>query len=220
MKKTLAILAAALLAAAGLRGQECSTTWPYLYPEFRAGTIYMNGGTKIVQTLNVHLLRSRMHFIDAGLVKELVTSDVVAVEIGADRFIAVGQDIMQVVASNSEGFVSALRLGEFDKLQETGGAYGSSSTTAATTKLTSVEVSGRVNQSHMELWNNRRSGAEVGIRTTYYITAGGRTYRAKRSEIEETLSPERKAEFKAFLKSTKIKWNSPESLLELTDFLK
>lgn len=211
-----------LLAAPFVLGfsQECSTTWPYVYPEFREATIYMNAGEKILQEVNVHMLKSRLHFVDKGVIKEMITTDIVAVEIGGDKYVPVGTDIMLVVKSCPDGLVAALRVGEFDKLQETGGAYGSSSTSSATMKLTSVEVSGRVNQSHMELWQNRQTGAEVGVRTTYYIVTPGKTVRATRKDIEETLSPEGKAEFKNWLKANKIQWKSPESLIKIVEFLK
>lgn len=200
--------------------QECSTTWPYVYPEFREAVIYMNAGQKILQEVNVHMLKSRLHFVDKGVIKEMVPSDIVAVEIGGDKYVPVGSDIMLVVKSCPDGFVAAHRVGEFDKLQDPSGAYGSSSTTAATMSLTSVEVSGKVNQNHMELWQNRQNGAEVGVRTTYYIVAGGKAVKASRKDIEDTLDPARKAQFKDWLKANKIQWKNPESLLKLVEFLK
>ena len=42
---------------------------------------------------------------------------------------------------------------------------------------------------------------------------------ATKKGVEEAIGPERKAEFKNWLKSHKIKWNKPESVAEVISFI-
>lgn len=217
--KRIILTLVAVLSAFGLQAQKCSTMWPYLYPEFTEGTIYMKGGQKVLQQLNVHTLRGRLHFVDNGVIKEAVSDEVLLLQIGEDKYMCVNSDIMKVVASEERGFVAGHITGDFQKLNNTGGAYGTSTTNSATQKLTSIDVAGKVNQNHMEMWENRKNGELVDLVTKYYIVTPEQTIEATKKDIEDTLSPERKSEFKAWLKSNKIKWNDPQSLISLLDFI-
>lgn len=217
--KKIATLIIAIAACIAASAQECSTSWPYLYPEFREGTIYMKGGTKIQQQINVHVLKGRLHYIDKGVIKEAMTADVLVVKVGDDQYMAVGGDIMKVMASEERGFVAAHILGDFNKLSDTAGAYGTSTTNSSTTKLSSIDVAGKVNQNHMEMWENRHNGESVDLVYNYYIVTPEQIYKATRKTIDEVLEPERKAAFKTWLKSHKIKWNNAESILTVLDFL-
>lgn len=219
--KKLALLAASLLVAlAAFAQDETSTAWPYLYPEFREGTIYMAGGNTIVHTMNVHTLHGRLHYIDNGLVKEAMAKDILVVKIGDDKYMFIDGNLTRVMAENADGFVSALIVGDFASLNDAGGAYGSSTTSSATRKLSSIEVSGRVNQNHMEMWQSRHDGQTCKLVYTYYLTCAGQVYKATKKDIEDSIDEARKAEFKAFLKAHKIKWRDAASLLSLTEFLK
>ena len=218
MKKIILTLLT-VLAAIGLKAQDCSTSWPYLYPEFTEGTIYMKDGTKIVHQVNVHILHGRLHYIDKGVVKEALANDILLIKVGEDEYMNVNGDIMKVAAKNDKGLVAMLQLGDFDRLRETGGAYGSSTTSSATRKLTSIDVAGKVNQNHMELGESRHNGEAVDLVATYWLVTPGVTVEATQKAIRETLDDEGKAEFKKWLKQNKIKWKNPDSLLKLTEFL-
>jgi len=199
--------------------EECSTMWPYLYKDFQQGTIYKKGGEKFVQQVNIHTLKGRLHFIDDGKIKEVTSSDVLLLQIGEDKFMNVAGDIMKVVASNEKGFIAAYIIGDFEKLNDTGGAYGTSTTNSATMKLSSVQVAGHIGQNHMEMRENRSNGELVPLITTYYVVTPDLTCKASRRELEAAFTAERKASFKTWLKSNKIKWNDPESLLTLVEFI-
>ena len=218
MKKIAAVILA-VFAAIGLQAQEYSTSWPYLYQEFTEGSVMLKDGTKLTYPLNVHILESRLHFIDKGVIKEAVPDDIVLVMIGQDQYMNVHDQVMKVVASNEKGFVAALQLGDFEKLREAGGAYGSSTTSSATRKLTSIDVAGKVNQNHMELWESRHNGELVDLDTTYYIVTPNMTVEASQRAIRDRLDNQGKEAFKQWLKQHKIKWKNPDSLLALTEFL-
>ena len=219
MKKTLILAIAMLVSLAGLKAQECSTAWPYLYPSFQEGTIYMAGGTKIVQQVNVHVLHGRLHYLDNGLVKEALSKDILLIQIGEDKYMAVEGNIMKVVASEERGFVASHQVGDFDKLRESGGAYGTSTTNSATQKLTSLDIAGKVNQNHMEMWESRHNGELLDLVNTYYLVTPQKVWKATKKSINDALDADGKAAFKAWLKSHKIKWNNPDSLLTLLDFV-
>ncbi|SKC63376.1 hypothetical protein SAMN06298214_1841 [Bacteroidales bacterium WCE2004] len=217
MKKSLAFVLV-LLASCILRAQECSTAWPYLYPSFTEGSVVLNNGTKSQQTLNVHILHGALHYIDNGIVKEAQLADVLYAQIGDDRYMNVDGQMMKIVASSELGFVALQSLGDFERLLEGSGAYGTSNTTSATRKLSSLEIAG-INQNHMEMWESRHGGERVNLVNKYFVVVPGGFFEASRRGIESGLDEAGKAAFKSWLKSHKIKWKEPESLLTLVDFL-
>ena len=208
-----------LLSALSLRAQDYSTAWPYLYPSFTDGTVILKGGTKFQQPLNIHILRSALHYIDDGVVKEALLGDVLTAQIGDDRYMNVDGRMMKMVAGEGDCFVAKLSLGDFERLLQGSGAYGTSATSDATRKLTSLEIAGMPNQNHMELWESRHGGERVSLVDKYYVVTPAQVYEANRRSIENALDGAQKDAFKQWLKGHKIKWNDPESLLTLTEFL-
>lgn len=192
--------------------------WPYLYPEFKDGTIYTVDGQKFNKKLNIHVLESRLHYLDGNTIMETKSEELLLVEIGEDRFMCVNGRVMKVIGSNERGFVATLILGDFDKIFETGGAYGSSSSSSATMKLSSVEIGGKNIINHMELRKNKDGGKALSLTTFYFIVTNGNVYPANKGGIEKALSAEDQAAFKLFLKKNKINWKNPQSLMTLLDF--
>lgn len=210
----------ALCISVSALAQEYSTAWPYLYNEFTPGEVLTLKGSKLEYPMNIHILHGRLHFIEEGMIKEAASKDIVRVKIGEDEFLSVDQDVMKIVARGEKGLVVAHLLGDFEKLNEAGGAYGSSTTSSATRRLTSIEVQGKVNQNHMELREGRHNGELVDLTTTYYIIIPGMDkIPATKRGVEEAIGPDRKADFKAWLKANKIKWNKPESFVNVIAFI-
>lgn len=219
MKKVILTIAA-IVAVTCAFAQEYSTAWPYLYNDFTAGEVVTVKGAKLQYPMNIHILHGRLHFIEDGLIKEAATKDVLLIKIGQDEYLGVDQDVMKIAARAEKGLVMAHLLGDFESLNEAGGAYGSSTTSSATRKLTSIEVQGKVNQNHMELREGRHDGQLVDLTTTYYLVIPGKDkIPANKKDVEKAIGPDRKDEFKAWLKANKIKWNKPESLAKVVDFI-
>lgn len=214
MRKLLIIISLIAISIASY-AQECSTAWPYLYPEFVDGVAYLKNGRSAQYSVNIHTLKARVHYIENGIVKEANAYDIAILKIGSDEYVSNGQDILKVEASGDKGLVASLNLGEFDKLSDSGGAYGSSTTNSATMRLSSVEVAGQVNQNHIELRQNKENGQRVGIRKTYYLVSPEKAYLATRKSLEAEFGKD----FKTWSKDHKIKWNKPESLITIFDFI-
>ncbi len=202
-----------------LRAQDYSTAWPYLYPTFTEGTILLRDGTKFQQPLNIHILRGALHYIDDGVVKEALLGDVLTAQIGEDRYMNVGGQMMKLVAGEGDTFVAKLSLGDFERLMQGSGAYGTSAVTDATRKLTSLDIAGQPNQNHMEMWESRHGGDRVNLIEKLYLVLPGKYYEATRRSFEAALDATQKAGFKQWSKSHKIKWNDPESILSIAEFL-
>ena len=194
------------------------TTWPYLYPEFATGTAYLSDGKKYESEMNIHLAKGRLHFIDKGIIKEMRIQDIVLVELNGVNFTVVDGNVVQAIGDLDKGYVAVHTVIDYQRLNETGGAYGTSSTSSATTRMSSVDMPG-VNTNHMELRRNRDTGKEAALKTEYYLVVSGRVYDATKKGVESQLDEAGKAAFKTFQKQNKIKWKDPQSLLTVVDFL-
>ncbi|MBQ3742558.1 MAG: hypothetical protein II858_01750 [Bacteroidales bacterium] len=211
-----ALLAMALSAQAQI---DAYTTWPYYYREFQNGTLILSNGQTRVMPINIHLLKGDLHFIDdKGLIQMAPAGQFSAVQIADDTFRRVNGYLMKVIPGPDEKrFVAIRSTADLTKLNETGGAYGTSSTTASTQRLTSIDLPGKVNTSHMELMQNRDNGKKLTIKNEYFVVIDGKAIKATKKEMTEAAG-DREAEFKQFLKKNKINWKDGQSLLKLFEF--
>lgn len=217
MKKYI-ILFAFFLFAIYSYSQECTTLWPYVYPEFMEGTLIVPGGKEHKGHFNIHVQESKLHYLEKGIIKEANSFDVLIVKIESDTYMNFMGQIMKVIGSESRGFVATLILGDFDKLFNSSGAYGASSNSSATMKLSSIDIGGKSIINHMELRQNRVNGLQLPLKFKYFIVTKGVVYPAKKKDILSKLDKQEASEFKKFVKTNKIKWTNPESLLKILDF--
>lgn len=201
-----------------LQAQNITTMWPYKYSDFRNGTVYFVNKRTLSAPVNVHLLKSSLHYLDKDQIKEVTTSEIVLVKIGEDNYYMRDNQLMLVISGDSTGFVAELLLADFGALTESGGAYGSSSNVQATRKLSSLEIGGISITNHMELKSNKDGGSLLPLRKKYFIVTPDAVYPATKKGIESQLPEKRKDEFERFLKKNKVSWRRPESLSVLLKF--
>lgn len=204
-----------------LKAQECTNIWPYVYTEFQKGVLYMPGDVKLESEFNIHVQESKLHYIENGIIKEAQSEKISLVKIGNDLYMNVEGQVMKVIGSDERGFVATLILGDFDKLYNSGGAYGSSSNSSSVTKLSSIEIGGKggvTNVVQLQQRKNNGEGMVLPLKHRYFLVTKGKVYRATRKGIMSQLDKLESARFKKFLKSHKIKWSDTESLLALLDF--
>ena len=219
MKKIL-ILAICFIVSVSLYGQDCTTVWPYLYNDFTEGAVNKISGKTINYKLNVHVKESKLHFLSGNLVNEAFLTDVASVRIGDDVYIPVNQKLMKMIAQDGEDYVLELIVANLSNINETGGAYGVSSATSATNKLSSIDTDSQINQNHMLLKASKNKGESLDLESTYYFLINGELIEATSRIVDKKIAPEDKALWKQFKKENKIRWNQDESLKKILLFLK
>lgn len=220
--KRYAVLLISLFAAlaASAQGYEPTTTWPYLYPDFTEGELQTFGGKKTDGLFNVHLAGGRLHFIEDGFIMEASSSEVFSVRIGGDIFTNVGGKLMKVLAKSDRSIVAEETKVNLSEMNETGGAYGSSSNTTSTQAFSSFEGIGgtRSNMNHMEIRSSKDEGKILSLDSKLYMIVHGKTILASKKDFADAsrCAPD---SAKVFLKENKIKWKEPQSVLAAADFL-
>lgn len=199
--------------------QPYTTTWPYLYSDFMDGVICMKGGQMMSCRVNVHLLNGRLHYLDGETVKEAASGNLSYVLIGEDRFVVVNGDVMRVEAESPNGFVAVRLTGDFDSIMAGEGAYGMTANTESVTRLSSLDIQKGVNANHMLLLEEKENGQEFDLDKEYFLVAGEDVYPAYRGDILKTLHGDRRDAFKSFVKKNGIRWDRPDRLILLVDFL-
>ena len=221
MKRIFLLMACCALALTAQAQIQAFTTWPYYYPEFTDGTMILSNGQKKTRPINIHLLKGDLHFIDEkGIIQMAPAGQFSAVQIGEDTFRRVGGYLMKITPGpDDKHFIAVRTIADLSVLNETGGAYGTPATTASTQRITSVDMPGFVNTSHMEIMQNKENGKKLTVKNEYYVVIGGNAIKATKKDIADALGSERAAAFKQFLKKNKINWRDEQSLLKLFDFL-
>lgn len=194
--------------------------WPYIYPEFTEGELKKYAGVNVEGMFNVHLAKGVLHFVEKDIIREALPTEVFSVRIGKDYYANVGGTIMKVMAESENGFVAQEVLADFAALNNTGGAYGSSSNSISTQALSSLEGIGgtRSNMNHMELKNSKDDGETLPVTVKLYLVMPGKVVYAAKKDVLDIDGVDKKA-ISAFIKENKIKWNNPQALIKLVDYL-
>jgi hypothetical protein len=199
---------------------EPTTTWPYIYPDFTDGELQMTVGEPKPGKFNIHINQGTLHFIEAGLIKEANSSQVFSLKIGTDYYANVGGRMMKILAKSESGFVAKEVLIDYAALNETGGAYGSSSNSISTQAMSSFEGIGgtRTNMNHMELKNAKDEGDVLPRIEKMYLVFENNVIYAAKKDVMDIGGIDKKA-LTEFIKEKKIKWKDPQSLIYLVDYL-
>lgn len=223
MKKTF-LLVLSLLAGAWMAfGQYVPTTsWPYVYDEFQDGSLIWNGGKEKGGKYNINLADKKLHFIEGAYIKAADMVDVLTVRIGQDVYQNAAGEMLKVLSKSEKSLVLEAREIDYAALNETGGAYGSSSTTIGTTALSSLEGIGATNASaninHMELKMNKESGKALTLISQKFLFVKGQKIKASKRDFMDVPGLDKEAA-KQFLKEQKIKWNKVQDIQKVGDFL-
>ena len=222
MRRYITTVLAFMLSIVGLAAQdsEPTTTWPYRYSDFQSGELKKLTGAPVQGAFNIHILESRLHFIEDGMIREMQPSEVVSVKVGDDYYATVSGKMMKVLASSERGFVAEEVLVDIARLNTTGGAYGSSSNSIATQALSSLEGIGgtRANMNHMELKNSKDEGSVLPVIVKKYLVFPGYVVYATKNDVSKLVGID-KNEFNAFVKENKIKWKDDQSLIKVLDYV-
>ena len=223
MKKIFLLMVSLLAGAWVAFGQYVPTSsWPYMYDEFQDGSLIWNGGKEKGGQYNINLADKKLHFIEGAYIKVANMADVLTVRIGQDVYQNAAGEMLKVLSMSDKSLVLEAQDIDYAALNETGGAYGSSSTTIGTTALSSLEGIGGTNAStninHMELKMNKESGKALTLNSKKYLFVKGRKIKAAKKDVMDVPGLDKEAA-KAFLKENKIKWNKVSDLQKLGDFL-
>lgn len=219
---TIAALALGFVLSSAASDFVPTTTWPYVYEDFTSGEAILTNGQHKKGLYNIVLTDSKLHFVEGDLVNEARMFDVAGVTIGEDYYVNVGGKLYKVLSKSDEALVVEGSEIDYARLNSTTGAYGSSANSVSTQSLSSLEGIGgtRANMNHMELKNSKESGKSLSLITKKYIAFNGiATAANKRDILSLAARYGKKSEVAAYIKTSKVKWNSPVSLQGLADFL-
>lgn len=219
MRKILLFIVVFVLTASVAQSQNPTTTWPYVNNDFKDAVVYLKSGGKLEYLANIHLQDCKLHYVKGDNIMEAAMTDILVVELASKRYMNINNSLMEIVFEGKDGFVAKFSKPDYTKLNETGGAYGSSSNTTSTKALTSLEGLGSITN-HMLQQSDKESGKVIPLKHEYYIVANGSVYPAQKKLFEKMLPSDKQAGWKEFQKQNKIKWSDPASLIKLAEYLK
>lgn len=197
--------------------------WPYLYSDFVPAIVYYKDGKCESANINVHLLSNKLHFTDGEnimIVRNALQIDSVVCESGI-TLLYKGNKYVEKLAQSKYIVVGRTCEIDINSLNDSGGAYGISTTSAATQNVASFSDHGNMAaQRYNDMIADRHNTREVLTNTRYIFIINNREIcHANKSGINDILDKEQRKAFKAFLKTNKIKWKESESLLLVAQFL-
>jgi len=184
----------------------------YLYPEFTSGRVAFKNNLYSDRHLNYNYLLGEMEFIQVHDTLSIINKKDI-------KYISIAQDTFYY----EKGFIKqlsgpGLRLGlkEFIELKEIQNkdSYGIASSGAATTSYGSMPLDGNF----YKLTANKDM---IFQRTRqFYLALPGSDFVLVNRKNLMGMFPSKEDEIKSYLKANKVKFDSKDDILKLTDFLK
>lgn len=220
--KYFCVLIVACLAVSRVFAFEPTTTWPYLYEEFRSGRITTYQSTSIeYDKLNVNLINGRVHYVKDGLIMELASSAIALMSIGEDSFFNIGGRMNRVLLKTEHSAVIESVSVDEEAMNKADIGYGKSSL-AATQNVSVTALSSMVdfslNRSLDEVSRGRDSGKQLELKRIPGIVFRGCFVPASRSDVMAIQGID-KDKVKSFIKTEKIKFRDTCDLGRLVEFL-
>ena len=221
MKRLLFIISLVCLPLLAKAQYEPNTRWPYIYENFTEGTAYSSDNTKSTLQMNIHLAGNVLHYIGKDdKIYRAEDNKITRVEIGGDAYLFINHQLMQLIGSHGNNVLLKLQDADFSRMQSAGvGAYGSDANTLATSQKSSLDLGGLNTPELAKMLLEKEDGAIIPLVTRYYFIIGDKRIEASKGAVEKLIGEAREKDFKAFVKTNKIKWKNEEGLKKILEYL-
>lgn len=146
-------------------------------------------------------------------------SRVFSAKIGKDVYVNVGGKFYKVLAESEGGAAVVLTQVNTDQMNKASIGYGVMSATASTQNVAALSLDSNLGANVNKAMQSRDSGVELPLLERKYILyCYGRVVPALKREVMDIPGLDKEVA-KDFFKKNKIKWNNPESLTVVADFL-
>lgn len=195
--------------------EKVTVKWPYLYQDFQKGTLYFDGGTVSKGSFNINLAdQSLVFFNDDQRIREVSSEiDLDSLVLGTVTFYKSDAFYEVIAQKGPKVLLRKVRI-DVNAANDTGGGYGTGSSTDATTNLNSVEVANYTQVPYEIVKLEVGKGKVLDTITAYYIASSrdGEYLRATKKSFS-TLFPD--ADVKSIIKKKKLKLKNGEDLVQL-----
>ena len=226
MKRIITLLSALVILASGLCSAQNlpykpTDVWPYEYDSFTEGRLYRTGNLNdVVGRFNVCIANGQVHYLDEqNIILEADSREIRAVEIGEDMYINCFGKMYEIVERGDYGYI--VRLKSINNTPE--GVDIGFGITSSTVAAQSVDLASAIGISAALVHSNvakvaleKENGTPLNLNVETFIKVGDHLVPASKQDVIEATS---KDAANAFLKAHKVKWNQPETLVPLIDFL-
>ena len=221
MKRLLFIISLVCLPLLAKAQYEPNTRWPYIYENFTEGTAYSSDNTKSTLQMNIHLAGNVLHYIGKDdKIYRAEDNKITRVEIGGDAYLFINHQLMQLIGSHGNNVLLKLQDADFSRMQSAGvGAYGSDANTLATSQKSSLDLGGLNTPELAKMLLEKEDGAIIPLVTRYYFIIGDKRIEASKGSVEKFIGDACEKDFKAFVKTNKLKWKNEEDLKKILEYL-
>lgn len=200
---------------------EPTTMWPYLFEDFTDASLYFSTGETGKARVNIHLLRNDLHYLNGSKIFTTDNQNSIARIVTADStaFVRCENYFVEVLGETPQAIVGRRVNGDFDRLNQSTGAYGTSSSTSAVDNLSNLQIGGITNLNYDLIRVERENSQTLPLSVRFCFVVDGKIYNANKRTVSKLLPKEKQKEFNAFLKKNKVKWNQEEGLRQVLEYI-
>ena len=135
------------------------------------------------------------------------------------EFVRCENFFIEVLGETPQAILGRRTTGDFDRLLQGTGAYGTSSSTSAVDNLSSLQLGGIANLNYDMIRVERENGQTLPVSTRLCFIVGGEIVNANKKSVSKLLPESSRKEFNVFLKANKIKWSKVDHLQKVLGYI-
>lgn len=189
----------------------------YLLVKFIDGKVKFNDGYEMNAKLNYNVLLEEMHFLKNDTIRTLTSNDIKYIILDKFKFISIDGKFIQDIYNTKDLKLIFQYNPDISSIGATKGAYGSSTETAATTKINSIPSQSMYNNGYVVLKDD--DAEEIKTYPKYYIVNSNKNIISPTKKKIHKLSKKSKEDIEYFIKENRINFNNKEDLIKILDFL-
>ena len=199
-----------------------NSNWPYLFAEFSPCLIVHKDGNTTKVNANYNLLNELLQYSNKGEIMDFSDpGDIASISFDGLKMAYVAEAYYVRLTDENDKINCYKKIkGNINDLIESTGAYGSSTTTAAVTQQTEINIGGINSMDIRMLWDNKKDGKKFRVNEYYFFATKANTELVplKKNSLLEAF-PKNEKEIKSFIKANKINFKEDNEILALTEFV-
>ncbi|MCQ2146484.1 MAG: hypothetical protein MJZ16_03105 [Bacteroidales bacterium] len=225
LKRTLLVSVVLLLSTAVLSFSQnvyseiLYRSWPYLLEKFTDGTIHTLR-KDFNAPVNICIADGSVHFTENGVILQATVSDITSVEINGEKFVPCGSRMCRVIAQKDDCYiVQDTEIREEGEGVDLG--FGMKSQTYASSNVSLASLANLGGQflhaNMLDVEKQKEDGEPLLTSVKTIIRTPARYIPSSKKDFTDLVGKEASS---SFLKANKIKWNDPQDLLKVAEFIK
>lgn len=196
-----------------------TTNWPFFFNDFVDAKVFLNDGLeKYTETkINVNFFSGEVQYLDASKTIHILENKDDVKEINVQdgmNFVFVDEFAQLLVSKNDKYMLTKRFKGKMSDVEESSGAYGSTTQSQAVDAINQKLIGGVTNFNYPSMFETRNEGTSFEPEVKYFLSGTDFSITMSKRGLTKHFKPDAK-KISSYIKEEKISFKDEQDLIKL-----